>query len=73
MFLYIPQSFATSDFVVMQVKANIEIFSKKSIDSGNTWDYNGAIVNKKVASVGLHLGGRKDGKHDSIRSIRGIL
>ena len=43
MFLYTTQSFATSDFVAMQVKANIKIFSK-NIDNGSTWDYNGAIV-----------------------------
>ena len=61
MFLYIPQSFATSDFVVMQVKANIEIFSK-NIDIGSTWEYNKAIV-KEITSVVLHLGGRKDGKN----------
>ena len=44
MFLYTTQSFATSDFVAMQVKANIKIFSKKNIDNGSTWDYNGVIV-----------------------------
>ena len=63
MFLYIPQSFATSDFVAMQVKANIKIFSKK-IDIGSTWEYNKVTVKsdtKKVASVGLHTGGGKDG------------
>lgn len=31
MFLYIPQSFTISDFVAMQVKANIKIFSKESL------------------------------------------
>lgn len=43
MFLYIPQSFATSDFVAMQVKANVKIFSK-NIDNGSTWEYNKATV-----------------------------
>ena len=43
MFLYTTQPFATSDFVAMQVKANIEIFSK-NIDSGSTWEDNKAIV-----------------------------
>ena len=61
MFLYIPQSFATSDFVAMQVKANIKIFSKKL-----TLGAHGSIIKsqlratQKVASVDL-LGGRKDG------------
>ena len=57
MFLYTTQSFAISDFVAMQVKANIKIFSK-NIDSGSTWEYNKAIVKE---STGLHPGGRKDG------------
>ena len=37
MFLYTTQSFATSDFVAMQVKTNIKIFSKKHWQ----WDYTG--------------------------------
>lgn len=56
-FLYTSQSFTTSDFVAMQVKANIKIFSK-NIDNGSTWEYTKAIV-KEIASAGLHLGGGK--------------
>lgn len=59
MFLYIPQSFATSDFVAMQVKANIKKF-QKNIDIGSTREYNKVTV-KEITSVVLHLGGRKDG------------
>ena len=54
---------ATSDFVAMQVKANIKIFSK-SIDIGSIREYNKVTVKsntKKVANVGLHPGGGKDG------------
>ena len=43
MFLYTTQPFVISDFVAMQVKANIEIFSK-NIDNVITWEYNKAIV-----------------------------
>ena len=43
MFFYTTQSFATSDFVAMQVKANIKIFSK-NIDNVITWEYNKDIV-----------------------------
>ena len=43
MFLYIHQSFAISDFVAMQVKANIKTFSKM-LDKSKIPCYIAAIV-----------------------------
>ena len=47
MFLYTSQSIATSDFVAMQVKANIKIFSKKTLTMGA----HGSIIKSQLRAT----------------------